>query len=61
MDEQGAFGGRHIGPMAEAWSASFGGTDAGIPVQEAFGISLKGLQELLARVERIEQHLGTGR
>ena len=54
MDADGTYGGRHIGPIAEEWAAIFGGSGKMIPTQEAFGVSLKAIQELTKKVDRLE-------
>lgn len=49
----------HIGPMAEEWHSKFGGADDRfIPYIDAIGVLLKSVQELTAKVEKLEQARG---
>lgn len=53
--------GEHVGPYAEDFQAATGrGDGTTIPVQDAIGITMKALQDLDAKVERLVKVVGIG-
>ncbi len=49
-------GGRHVGPMAQDFQAATGkGDGRSIPMVDAFGVTLGAVQELAAKVDRLER------
>lgn len=46
---------RHIGPMAQEWSAAFGGPDKQISVQDMLGVLMKAVQELAQEVKNLKR------
>lgn len=56
-----ADGGSHVGPMAEDFKAATGhGDGKTIAVQDAIGISMKAIQDLSKKVNRIADAIGLG-
>jgi len=53
-------GGAHIGPMAQDWSAKWGGTTNGISVTDMQGILLAGVQALAAKQGTFTNAAGAG-
>lgn len=51
----------HVGPMAEQWKAATGlGDGKSINLLDAFGVVLKAIQELTAKVDKLEARYGMG-